>query len=59
MIASCTDIDTLELGKLADVLVVDRDVLADLSVLEDWSRFIAVLQGGVVKAGQLMQPAGN
>ena len=43
---------TLEAGKFADVLVVDGDVLADISVLEDRSRFIAVMQGGVVKAGQ-------
>ena len=44
---------TLEAGKLADVLVVDGDVLADISVLEDRSRFLAVMQGGVVKAGAL------
>ena len=44
---------TLEAGKLADVLVVDGDVLADISVLEDRSRFVAVMQGGVVKAGRL------
>ncbi|MDB5310977.1 MAG: imidazolonepropionase [Gemmataceae bacterium] len=44
---------TLEPGKLADVLVVDGDVLADISVLEDRSRFVAVMQGGVVKAGQV------
>ena len=44
---------TLEAGKLADVLVVDGDVLADISLLEDRRRFIAVMQGGVVKAGQL------
>jgi imidazolonepropionase-like amidohydrolase len=44
---------TLEVGNLADVLVVDRDVLADIRVLEDRSHFIAVMQGGVVKAGQL------
>ncbi|MBL8799400.1 MAG: amidohydrolase family protein [Planctomycetia bacterium] len=48
---------TLEVGKLGDVLVVDRDVLADIAVLEDRARFIAVLQGGVVKAGQLTRPA--
>ena len=48
---------TLEVGKLADVLVVDRDVLADISVLEDRSRFVAVLQGGIVKAGQLARPS--
>jgi imidazolonepropionase-like amidohydrolase len=42
---------TLEAGKLADVLVVDGDVVADIRVLEDRSRFIAVMQGGIVKAG--------
>jgi imidazolonepropionase-like amidohydrolase len=47
---------TLEAGKLADVLVVDGDVVADISVLEDRSRFIAVMQGGVVKAGRLAEP---
>jgi imidazolonepropionase-like amidohydrolase len=44
---------TLAPGKLADVLVVDGDVLADISLLEDRSTFLAVMQGGVVKAGQL------
>jgi imidazolonepropionase-like amidohydrolase len=47
------EIGTLEAGKLADVLVVDGDVLGDIHVLEDRSRFIAVIQGGVVKAGRL------
>jgi imidazolonepropionase-like amidohydrolase len=46
---------TVEAGKLADILVVDGDVLADISVLEDQSRFIAVMQGGVVKAGRLRE----
>lgn len=44
---------TLAPGKLADVLVVDGDVLADIAILQDRSRFVAVLQGGVLKAGQL------
>jgi imidazolonepropionase-like amidohydrolase len=44
---------TLEACKLADVLVVDGDVLADISILEDRSRFVAVMQGGVVKAGRI------
>lgn len=44
---------TVEAGKLADLLVVEGDVLADISVLEDRSRFLAVMQGGVVKAGRL------
>jgi imidazolonepropionase-like amidohydrolase len=53
-IMGCQDqFGTLEHGKLADVLVVDGDVLADIALLEDRSRFIAVLQGGIVKAGRL------
>ncbi|MBL8826050.1 MAG: amidohydrolase family protein [Planctomycetaceae bacterium] len=51
------ELGTLEPGKLADVLVVDGDVLGDIRVLEDRSRFIAVMQGGIVKAGRLTQPA--
>jgi imidazolonepropionase-like amidohydrolase len=46
-----SEFGTLEEGKLADILVVDGDVLADMSILEDRSRFVAVMQGGVVKAG--------
>ncbi|MDZ4401425.1 amidohydrolase family protein [Prosthecobacter sp.] len=44
---------TVESGKLADLLIVDGDVLKDIALLEDRSRFIAVMQGGVIKAGQL------
>lgn len=44
---------TLEPGKLADVLVVDGDVLADMRLLENRRHFVAVMQGGIVKAGQL------
>lgn len=47
---------TLEKGKLADVLVVDGDPIADIAVLEDRKRFIAVVQGGIIKAGQLAKP---
>jgi len=43
---------TLEKGKLADVLVVDGDVASDISLLENRKKFIAVMQGGVIKAGQ-------
>jgi imidazolonepropionase-like amidohydrolase len=48
---------TLEHGKLGDVLIVDGDVLADIALLEDRSRFLAVLQGGVLKAGTLLSQA--
>lgn len=48
------EIGTLQNGKLADVLVVDGDVLADMSILQDRSRFITVMQGGVSKAGRVV-----
>jgi imidazolonepropionase-like amidohydrolase len=48
-----SEFGTLEVGKLGDVLVVDGDVLKDISILEDRKRFVAVLQGGAIKAGQL------
>ena len=44
---------TLEAGKLGDVLIVDGDVAANISLLEDRAKFIAVMQGGVIKAGRL------
>jgi imidazolonepropionase-like amidohydrolase len=47
------EIGTLEAGKLADVLVVDGDVVKDISLLENRKCFIAVIQGGIIKAGQL------
>lgn len=43
---------TVEPGKLADLLIVDGDVLADITLLEQ-RKFIAVMQGGVIKAGEL------
>jgi imidazolonepropionase-like amidohydrolase len=42
------ELGTLEAGKLADILVVDGDVLADIELLENPARFVAVLQGGIV-----------
>lgn len=53
------EIGTLETGKLADVLVVDGDVVGDIRVLEDRSKFIAVMQCGVVKTGRLLRPQMN
>jgi imidazolonepropionase-like amidohydrolase len=51
------ELGTLEKGKLADVLIVEGDVAADISILENRGKLIAVMQGGVVKAGQLAQRA--
>jgi hypothetical protein len=47
---------TLQVGKLADLLVVDGDVVGNISLLEDRARFIAVMQGGEIKEGQLARP---
>ncbi len=44
---------TLEPGKLADVLIVDGNPVTDIAVLENRAKFIAVMQGGVIKTGQL------
>ncbi len=48
------ELGSLTVGKLADVLVVDGDVVADIALLEDRAHFVAVLQGGVLKAGRLL-----
>ena len=34
-------------------MVVDGDVIADIAILEDRQKLLAVLQGGVLKAGTL------
>jgi imidazolonepropionase-like amidohydrolase len=47
------ELGTIERGKLADFLVVEGDVVADIALLEDRSRFLAVIQGGLIKAGRL------
>ena len=50
------DIGTLETGKLADLLVVEGDLLSDLKRLQDRTQIRAVIQGGVIKAGTILQP---
>jgi imidazolonepropionase-like amidohydrolase len=40
-------------GKLADLVVFEGDPLADIALLQDPSRFVAVLQGGALVAGRL------
>ena len=42
---------TLEEGKYADLLVVDGDPLADITVLQDHDRITAVMKDGVVYRG--------
>ncbi|MCB1022577.1 MAG: amidohydrolase family protein [Bryobacterales bacterium] len=47
------EIGTIEEGKIADLLVVNGDVIENIRLLENRANFCAVLQGGIVKAGQL------
>ncbi len=42
------EIGTLEEGKLADILVVDGDPLADISVLQDKRRLAVIMKDGAV-----------
>jgi imidazolonepropionase-like amidohydrolase len=42
------EIGTLETGKLADVLILDGDPLADIKVLEDKGRIEVVMKGGQI-----------
>jgi imidazolonepropionase-like amidohydrolase len=46
------EVGTVEPGKLADLLVVPGDPLQDITILERRHDFIAVLQGGLVRAGR-------
>ncbi|MCB1275697.1 amidohydrolase family protein [Prosthecobacter sp.] len=57
MMGRAHELGTLEKGKLADVLVVNGDVLQDISILENRDNLLAVMQGGVIKAGTLVKPA--
>ena len=45
---------TLEVGKLADILVVNGDVISDISIIENRNNILAVLQAGIIKAGTLV-----
>jgi len=49
-------IGTVEPGKLADLMVVDGDPLADIGVLVDEDRIHLVIQGGQPIAGSAMEP---
>jgi len=40
------DLGTIEVGKLADLVVVDGDPVADITCLQDTNRLLAIIQGG-------------
>jgi len=40
------EIGTVEVGKLADILLVDGDPLADIAILKDRARLSLIMQGG-------------
>jgi imidazolonepropionase-like amidohydrolase len=42
---------TLEAGKYADLVIVDGDPMADVTVLQDHDRLIGVMKGGVLYRG--------
>jgi cytosine/adenosine deaminase-related metal-dependent hydrolase len=56
MMGRAHELGTLEPGKLADVLIVNGDVLQDISILENRNNLLAVMQGGVIKAGTMVRP---
>jgi len=41
-------VGTIEAGKLADLLVVDGDPVADITVLQDTDKLLAIMKGGVL-----------
>ena len=47
------DIGTIEKGKFADLIVIDGDPLADISVLRDLQKLMLVMKGGEAYVDQL------
>jgi imidazolonepropionase-like amidohydrolase len=47
------DVGTLEKGKLADVIAVKGDPLADIALFQDNDKIALVMQSGVVVKGEL------
>jgi len=41
------DLGTVEVGKLADLLIVDGDPVADIACLQDRGKLLAILKGGL------------
>lgn len=46
------ELGTLETGKLADILVVDGDVVSNIALLQDRTKFITVMQHGHRRSGE-------
>ena len=53
------EVGTLEAGKLADLLVLERNPLKDVRTITDPAALTAVMQGGRVAAGELPAPVVN
>jgi imidazolonepropionase-like amidohydrolase len=49
------DVGMIEPGKLADLIVVDGDPIADIGVLGDPSRLLAVFKGGIAVKDELRE----
>jgi imidazolonepropionase-like amidohydrolase len=47
------EIGTLEAGKLADLLIIDGDPLADISILQNREKLLMIMQGGRVHKNAL------
>ena len=47
------DLGTIAPGKLADMLVIDGDPTADITLLSQPQRLVAVIKDGVVVSGHL------
>ena len=47
-------VGTLEVDKLADILVIDGDPFEDITLLEDPTNFYAVIQNGIIKSGHCL-----
>jgi len=50
------DFGTVEKGKLADLVVVDGDPLADVTILQNPDRIALVLKGGEIAVKRLPSP---
>jgi imidazolonepropionase-like amidohydrolase len=52
------DFGTLQPGRLADLLLVDGDPLADIAILAEPSRLALIMKGGIVYKEPALRPLG-